>query len=426
MAKPKYSVVKKMVWGITGVSVITYGTSAFCIFTLQDVLNPYIPEWLFIWITLALGVFWTGFLGWLAARWFVRPLLQLTEAANSASAGNLRVEIIPHQSDDELRALGLSFAQMIQNLRKMIDGISTNFMATDVHVDELRTVIGQAASHVESITATIEDIAQGAEQQSKSSEAMYASVEHMTKITDEINEKASTARNVTSQMVATIEDHTSVIQSLVDGMQKLAASSQESIEVVRCLERNAQEISEISGVVGELANQTHLLALNASIEAARAGEYGKGFAVVAEEVKKLAGQSSQAVHDINQLISQIQSEVSNTVQKIAEQSDVAKQESAHGETAAVALQQIAGEAEKVAQTVNHIASMVSYQADQVQSAFHEARDVADIASKICLGAKGVFASTQEQTAVMEEIAASSEILREQSKTLKQQIEYFHV
>jgi len=76
--------------------------------------------------------------------------------------------------------------------------------------------------------------------------------------------------------------------------------------------------------------------------------------------------------------------------------------------------------------VNNISSMVSSQAEQVQNTLNEARAVAVIASKIYLGAIGVFASTQEQTAVMEEIAASSDVLREHSAGLKKQIEFFKV
>jgi methyl-accepting chemotaxis protein len=76
--------------------------------------------------------------------------------------------------------------------------------------------------------------------------------------------------------------------------------------------------------------------------------------------------------------------------------------------------------------VNDISLMVSSQAEQVQITLNEARAVAVIASQINLGAKGVFASTQEQTAVMEEIIASSDVLRDQSASLKKQIEFFKV
>ncbi|TXK79620.1 hypothetical protein FU659_19600 [Paenibacillus sp. N3.4] len=122
----------------------------------------------------------------------------------------------------------------------------------------------------------------------------------------------------------------------------------------------------------------------------------------------------------------MQSEVKNTVLKITEQFEIANTESARGESVESAFQVIVHEAVEVAATVDHIAGMVAIQAEQVQITLTEARDVADIASHISVGAKGVFASTQEQTAVMQEIAASSDLLREQSTSLKKQIEFFKV
>lgn len=93
---------------------------------------------------------------------------------------------------------------------------------------------------------------------------------------------------------------------------------------VRRLEENANEVSSIVSLVGEIANQTNLLALNASIEAARAGEHGKGFAVVADEVRKLADESAKAVQGITGLIQNIQQEVQNVVGQIGEQVETAR------------------------------------------------------------------------------------------------------
>lgn len=426
MSAAKFGIVKKMVLGITVVSAVTYGTSALFIFTLQEAVQDYIPRWLFIGATLALGVFWTGFLGWLAARWLVKPLLRLTAAANSASAGDLQTGIVPNRSNDELRALGLSFARMLENVREMIAGISASFQATDTHAEELGGAIGQAAAHIERIASTVEDISRGADRQSTYAETMLASVGQMTDATAEIREKSETARQLTIGMTAAIADNTQVIRSLADGIRKLAASNRESLHVVHELEGNATEIGEISHVVGELASQTHLLALNASIEAARAGEHGQGFAVVAGEVKKLAEQSSQAVNGINERIAQIQAGVGNAVRQSAEQFAAAERESAHGEAVADALRRMTETAGQTAEAVERIASLVAALAAQTEAVRREARDVADIASGTSLGAKGVLASTQEQTAVMEEIAASSELLKQQSASLKRQIGFFKV
>lgn len=426
MTAIKFGIVKKMVLGITAVSAITYGTSAFFIFILQRAFQDYVPSWLFVGVTLGLGVFWTGFLGWLAAKWLVRPLLQLTAAADHAAAGNLRVRIVPSASADELRALGVSFSGMIDNVRNMMDGISTAFKATDTHVDELRAAIGQAALHIEQITVTIEAISRGAEQQESSSETMLASVGRITQATAEIRQQTDSARNLSLDMVSTIDSNRLAIETLIEGMRKLAVAGRQSMHVVRRLEEHANEIGEISGVVGDLAGRTHLLALNASIEAARAGEHGKGFAVVAGEVKKLAEHSANAAEDINRLIGQIQTEIRSAANRFTEQFELADQESVHGEAAAAATDKIGEEAGKAAAIAERIAAMVSIQTGQVEAALNEARSVADVASRISNGAKEVFASTQEQTAVMEEIAASSDLLRDQSASLKRQIGFFKV
>lgn len=423
--KFKFSIMKKIVWGITIVSSITYATSAFFMLVVKNFF-PGIPDWLFMFITFVLGIFWTGFLGMLAARWFVKPLQQITATANQVAEGNLDVQVTPGKSDDELRALGVSFEQMIRQLKEIIDGILVNHKETDIHVDELRSAIGQAAYHIEHITNRIEQISSGSERQSQSAESMFQSVEQVTQATDQIHSQAHAARQLTKEMDQTIEESEGVIRSLVDGMQRLAELNRQSIEVVRRLDEHAVHIGEISNVVADIAEQTHLLALNASIEAARAGEEGRGFAVVADAVKKLATQSAHAVGDIRQLITQIQLEIKNVVTKITEQSEVAEKESAHGEKSAAALINIADEADKVTEMVESIALMVAAQAEQVNNTLMEARNVAEIAAQMSQGAQEVFSSTQEQTAVMEEIAASSDVLREQSSNLKQKIDFFKV
>lgn len=422
----KFGIVGKLVSGITVVSAITYGTSALFIFVLKDALRDYIPGWLFISATLALGVFWTGFLGWLAARWLVKPLLRLTAAADRASAGDLKTVIVPNRSNDELRALALAFSQMLENVREMIAGISTSCQATDTHAEELGSAIGHAASHIERIASTVEDISRGADRQSSYAQTMLASVGHMTEAAADIREQTETAKQLTADMTAAIEHSTQTIRALTDGMRRLAASNRESMQIVRDLEGSATEIGEISQVVGELASQTHLLALNASIEAARAGEHGQGFAVVAGEVKKLAEQSAQAVNGINERIAQIQAGVGNVVRQSAEQLAAAERESEHSEAVADALRRMTESAARTVEAVERIASQAAALAAQTEAVRREAKDVAAIASETSIGAKGVLASTQDQTAVMQQIAASSEVLKQQSSALKRQIGFFKV
>jgi methyl-accepting chemotaxis protein len=101
-------------------------------------------------------------------------------------------------------------------------------------------------------------------------------------------------------------------------MASIHKSVMDSVVSIEQLQRRSGEIGEIVQVITDIANQTHLLSLNASIEAARAGEEGKGFAVVANEVKKLAEQSGNSAKKITELVHSIQSETLAAVTSINE------------------------------------------------------------------------------------------------------------
>lgn len=422
--KFKFSLMKKMVLGITVVSTITYGTSAFFLEVVRNWTEDYISGGTFMFITFALGIFWTGFLGMLAARRIVKPLLQLMERADQISAGNLAVRVEAPRSDDELRALTLSFGKMLDQLKKIVQSIRENYDKTDTHVDELKSAIEQATFHIEQITLRIEEISNGAEQQSRSAETMVHSMEKMNQATADINDQAQSARESTRHMNATISESESVVRSLVDGMKKLVELNRQSLEAVRRLDEHTVHIGEISDVVGEIADRTRILALNASIEAVRAGAEGKGFAVVAENVRNLAAQSAKSVDDIRELITRIQSEIQDVVTTVTEQTEVAEKEAVHGESSLEALRKVTGEADNVSGMVERISEMANAQAELMDIALSEARDVAEIAERISAGTQDVYASIQEQTAIMEEIGATADELKGYSVSLNEKISFF--
>lgn len=422
----RFGIVKKMVLGITLVSLTTYGTSALFIFVLKDIIAGGMSDWLYISIILGLGVFWTGFLGWIAANWLIKPLLKLTEAVNEAATGNLQVTMPVHHSRDELSALSQSFNKMVMNLKQMIAEVSNNVQFTNQNAAALSGAITQAAHQVETIASTIDDIAQGVEKQEKSTLSTFNSVERITQAAEDVSEKARSASNLAKDMVGAIEESGEVVHTLVNGLFDLAKANQQTIELVRELDRNAIEIGNISQVVGDISDQTHLLALNASIESARAGEHGAGFAVVAGEIRKLAEQSSAAVSSINDLIQQIQKHVANVVTNITNQVQMVEYESSKGERVKEALNRITTATHETAVSVDRIAEVVTDQVRQIENTLEETREIAKIVKVISEGAKQVALSTQEQTAVMQEIASSSEVLKEHADSLNDKVKVFHL
>ncbi|WP_409346399.1 methyl-accepting chemotaxis protein [Paenibacillus sp. MBLB4367] len=422
----RFGIVQKLVAGIVGVSITTYGCSAFFIFVLKDRIAPEMPQLMYITLVLAAGVFWSGFLGWLAAKWLVRPLLRLTGAVNEASTGNLRVAIPIPDSSDEIAALSASVHKMMDSLRLIVGEISNTASLANQSASSLTGVINDAAGQIESISRTAESISDGADHQSSSADGTLLSVEQMTIAAGNVRTKAEHALQLSLGTVHTIERSGETVRSLVNGINELTSSSSHSIGLVQQLDESAREIGSISRMVGEIADQTQLLALNASIEAARAGEHGLGFSVVAGEIRKLSEQCASAVGDINGLIGQIQANVRYVVGTMKRQVDSVLAEAQKGESAGQALDLMKHSVKEAAVSVEEIVGVISDQEIQINHTLNETRDIAGIAKQISGGARKVASAVQDQTAVMQEIAASSEILRDQADRLKEKVKVFRV
>jgi methyl-accepting chemotaxis protein len=422
----KLGLVKKIVIGIVVLSVVTYGCSAFFIFYLKDIMAPAMSDWMYGSIVMFLGIFWTGLLGWLGATWFTKPLIKLTEAANEAATGNLRVGIPSYRSNDEIRLLSLSFDKMLVNLRQMIKDISSNVSFTDSHAVVLSGGMTQALTQIEFISGSTEIIAKGAVEQVDSTQGTLSAVVQIKQAASEIGEKAGDSQFISQEMLRTIKESEQIISSLVQGMSKLVQSNRDSIGVVGQLSDNAKEIQSISRVVGDIADQTHLLALNASIEAARAGEHGSGFMIVAGEIRKLAEQSSTAVKNIDHLITRIESDVQGVVEKITAQEHLASREIGHGEQGKAAMDQINNAVIETAQAVENIVRSIAAQTELIEAALIKTTHVAQIANQISVETKQVASSVQEQMAVMEELSTSTEMLRNQSELINSKIKVFNL
>ncbi|WNF37275.1 methyl-accepting chemotaxis protein [Bacillaceae bacterium IKA-2] len=422
----KFSIRKKMVVGIASVAAITYATSAFFIFYLSEILGSMfgINEDVFTIITLSLGVFWCALLGFFAAAVITKPLNRLEAASRKVANGDISVDVVVNKSDDEIRALGLAYQDMVINLREMVSDIGTNFQLTNEKVDEIKNASSDAAIQAEKIGRTIDEIASGAESSASSIQCTAESMEDVSKLADQVQDRANASRQLSIDMVATLAESKQIIHSLVTGINQLASDNQNSLTAVSRLESHAKKVGEIISLVGDIAEQTNLLALNASIEAARAGEQGRGFAVVADEVRKLADESSKAVQGISKLIKNIQDEVSNVVTQISDQVKVANKEALKGASTNEAIAEMTNSVTEVATAVKDITELVNSQLKSIRATTTESQEVAAIAEETSAATVEVSSSVQTQTAVMQEIAASAEILSTQAGELQKTIGKF--
>jgi len=423
--KIRQSIVRKMVLGITIVSTITYATSAIFILILGKLSwFSSIPSWLFVVGTLAVGIFWTGLFGYAAARWMLKPLVSVTDTVTEAATGNLNVSAIEVRSRDEMYRLAEAVNKMLEQFRTIVNSIKSNSSLTDRHVQELQGAVNQTAVQLEGLTIQSEQITSGTSMQASSTNLLHTSADELYQSALIMQEEASIAKQRTDHMNLAASQSEEVFRSLVEGMRHLEQLNRGSLETIQQLSQLAEEIGNISSVVGGIAEQTHLLALNAAIEAARAGEEGRGFVVVAQEVKTLADSSGNAVDEIRHLIEQVQHGVMAAVQSITAQYELSSQEAENGERFAKAFHEVKEEATNVSATVEKMVSLLAIQAKQVEESREQTSMVAQVAENIREGAETVHDTSQQQAAIMEEIAASTDELRLKSTELLEKASYF--
>ena len=423
--KHSFGLQKKIVLFVTILALITYTTSALFIRFVQPILfDGATNSWGFDVATYALGIFWSGVLAYFFSGLIIKPLFNLEYVAILASEGKIGINVEVPKSKDEIQSVAIAFQSMLVNLREMVQSIEDNFDKTNRTVQQLSVESSAASEQAEAIAHTIAQISQGAEHSAIAVQETAESVEDVRVLASEVNLRAEKSSEQSNEMIIGLSQTREVIQSLVNGIQKIATGSEAALGNVHQLEENAGKVESIIQLVGDIAAQTNLLALNASIEAARAGEHGKGFAVVAEEVRKLADESAKAVQGISKLILAIQTDVQTVVHQMTNQVSFAVGEAKRVSETNEAIEGMSTKIHEMAESVVEISSLVEKQLTNIESTARQSQEVAAIAEETSAGAEEVRSATDEQARSIEQIEAVSYGLKEQSEELFKVISQF--
>lgn len=183
-----------------------------------------------------------------------------------------------------------------------------------------RGIINPILNSINQIANSSSQIATTIEEQERITAQQAAAVNETTTTIDELGsssrqsaEKAKLAANNAIEVADISEENKKLVQRTLAGISALQSTVEQISNKMTGLDEQMNQISIVTNLVTDLANQTNMLALNASIEAVRAGEYGKGFAVVAGEIRKLADQSKNSATQINHLITETQKSLQTTV-----------------------------------------------------------------------------------------------------------------
>ena len=328
-----------------------------------------------------------------------RPLNNVAAALDKIANGDgdltqrIRVE-----SDDEVGRLAHSFNTFVESLQQLISKIREQAQTLNSQ-SELST--GQAQQAVRELNVQQQEIAMVA-----------TAVTEMASATQEIASHAEqTAQASQASAQSTRNGHDLVLKTK-QSIHNLDSEVQGASEVIRELDKHAQEISHVLETIQGVAEQTNLLALNAAIEAARAGEQGRGFAVVADEVRVLSQRTHASTEEIKSTIDVLQSITQKAVTFMESSSNLAAGSVQDADQATQALDEI-----------NRAVAVISDMATQIATAAEQQSQVTDEITQNVTSIKDV---SDQLVSGSQQTLEQSESLKKQAGVLNQRVAAFTV
>jgi twitching motility protein PilJ len=343
--------------------------------------------------------------------------LAIRSGVDETAAARLAVEAQRSESErnqgailrllDEIAGLGQGDLTATATVTEDITGAIAD--SVNIAVESLRGLVttinqssGQGDGAARQTQALAQHLAKSSSAQSRQIASATESIGAMASSIEEVSGNAERAADVARHSVDIAHKGSEAVRRTIDGMNAIRETIQETSKRIKRLGESSQEIGNIVELINDLAEQTNILALNASIQASMAGEAGRGFAVVADEVQRLAERATNATKQIDALVRTIQTDTNGAV--------VSMERSTADVVGGATLAENAGSAlEKIEQVSNQIASLVhnisASARNQTQSSQSVARNM-QVLREISSQTADATSSTSEAIAKLAQLSAA--------------------
>ena len=375
------------------------------------------------------------------ARSITKPLDQITVMADDVAAGDYTrtVDISPH-APCGVRRMHEALKTMIAALRQKIEEAARTSAEAEAHAAKARQALDEAeqsrreadnarhqgmldaaaalehvvervSSAAASLSSQLQQVETGAARQTQRTAETADTMHEMSMTVTSVAQAALIAADSSQDAAVIARDGAAVTKQAVDGIRLLQEQSLQLKQDMDTLGKHTQNITEIMGVISDIADQTNLLALNAAIEAARAGEAGRGFAVVADEVRKLAEKTIHSTSDVDSAIKAIQSSAQTSIRQVDAAVENIRQVTERILASGEKLDKITASAEHTAAQVRDIASSSEQQASAGENINKAVRQVHSIAEETLQG-------MENASKVVEDLSTQSTTLTKLIENMK--------
>jgi methyl-accepting chemotaxis protein len=346
------------------------------------------------------------------------PLDALVRHARRLSEGDLTSRA-NGKMPGEFSILATAMNHTGESLSRVVSVAAQTAEEVSSSAHDLASVSEQISLSASQMASAMTEVSHGAEVQVQQLRSVDETLQVIREAADGVKQRSSEVTDLARSIEGTAQSKRVEVDRALGILVDVKHSVERAAEEIRALNATVTDINRFVASVGQIADQTNLLALNAAIEAARAGEAGRGFAVVADEVRKLAEQSQKAADDIVQMTGAVTSRVTTSARAMEASAGRVGEIERVSRDIDGALRTITDAAERTRVAAVGVTGAAEANASAVISAATSLESIAKTAEGHAAAAEQVNASTQEQSAACEQMTSASNVLLHGSTQLRE-------
>lgn len=344
-------------------------------------------------------------------------VLKEEELKRAAEEQSKVIDVVRAMSRGDLSQRVMSDADVAKEVNTALDNITAVLNQINQGSDVVSNSSNLLQKKVEAmkqnateVGTAIAQMAKGAQDQAQRTDESSKLVNHVMSSANEMEKKADLINKAAEAGLGSSTQGMKTVKVLVDNMTGIKESANQTSESIGILTKRTEEIGRTLNVITDIASQTNLLALNAAIEAARAGDAGRGFAVVAEEIRKLAEDSRKSAVEIEKIIGDVQKDTSAATKAIDLMEGSVKEGNKSSIEAEKIFQEIAKSTEETFTASKEIRQASVAQKESIASVVKNFEQIVVVSEETAAGTQQVASSSQQMNGGMMEIAKAGDEL----------------
>jgi len=327
---------------------------------------------------------------------------------------------------DELGAMGNEMNNLKENLVQIVSAIQEKSIILKDASNELKQTSLQSNKISDEFSVVIGEIAQSTSAQAGETKSVYTNMTEIGNAIEKILTSISELSSCSGEISKADDSATYLLENLFTTNVQTMKSIEQISTQISVTNDSAKEIEEVLSIISDIADETNLLALNASIEAARAGEEGKGFSVVASEIKKLAEETSKSANRISEIIDTLLRNSAEMVNMMVNVNEMISTQTERLDETKAEFAEVSVNIQDSVTKIDNMQSAVDELNRQKEATMHNVNKLEALSQSNAASTEEANASCEEMNAGINSIAEASSNLNEISTDLMDQIAFFQL